>query len=90
MAKKESKDPLVNKIIALRDKLSTTEKKKEDANMACVGMYKCSKLADKPCLDKILGNLEKLANGEAVKLPKAPPAKKATAKKSTTKKTKKG
>jgi cell division septation protein DedD len=96
--KKESNDPLVKKIIKLRDSF-TSAQDKEAANMACIGMYRCSKTVDKPCLDRIIDNLEKISKGEKPAATKsaatkpaatksAKPAKKVT--KPAAKKTKKG
>lgn len=55
---KVSKDPMVVKILALRDKLIKEGHDAEKVGMACKGMYKCSKLADASCLDKIHKALE--------------------------------
>jgi hypothetical protein len=57
---KESKDPMVKKILKLRDSLLESYDNKEDVHEACKGMYKCSKLADKECLEGILAKLEAL------------------------------
>lgn len=59
---KESKDPMVNKILALRDSLLLTHENKEEVGLACKGMYRCSKLADAKCLDGILKKLESMKN----------------------------
>lgn len=58
--KKESNDPLVKEIISLRDSFGKSPEEKEAAGMACKGMYKCSKLADRPCLDRIINSLKQL------------------------------
>lgn len=63
--KKESNDPMVKKIIAMRDSLLKTHEDKEAVGMACKGMYKCSKLADQKCLDGIMKKLETLAAGKS-------------------------
>lgn len=70
MKKKESKDPLVKKIINLRDALNSTPEEKEAANVACKGMYKCSKLADSSCLEAIISKLEKMHNAKTDKVKK--------------------
>ena len=51
---------MAKEIIALRDSLIAKGKDPEKVGLACKGMYKCDKLADKDCLTKILGNLKKL------------------------------
>lgn len=50
-------------IIALRDKLIEEGKDAEKVGLACKGMYKCDKLADKKCLDKIMSNLQAIKKG---------------------------
>lgn len=55
--KKESKDQKVIEILAIRDELKKDASLAEPADMACKGMYKCSKLADDACLARIKKDL---------------------------------
>jgi hypothetical protein len=65
--KKESKDQKVIEILALRDDLKKDAAIAEAADMACKGMYKCSKLADDACLARIKKDLLALKNEKPAK-----------------------
>jgi hypothetical protein len=55
--KKVSKDAKVIEILAIRDELKQNPAIAEAADMACKGMYRCSKLVDEPCLTRIKKDL---------------------------------
>ena len=62
--KKVSKDKEVVAIIAMRDELKKNPDIAEKADMACKGMYRCSKTADADCLDRIKSDLSKLKSSD--------------------------
>lgn len=72
---RKKKGPSTDKakqIIELRDSLLAKGLDAEKVGMACKGMYKCDKLADDKCLDKILANLSKIEkSGGGVKRAKS-------------------
>lgn len=56
--KKGPKSEKAQEIVKLRDSLISKGIDAEKVGLACKGMFKCDKLADAACLDKILSNLK--------------------------------